>query len=256
MPLSIVQSNFVDVNIVPQTQQIFTTVGTSTWTRPTGCKKVKVTVIGGGGGSGGAKAVAGGGHPSSSNHKVCGGSGGGGGTSIKLLDVTNIASVTVTVGDGGNGGGASNTGGAAQGTGGGTSSFGSYATATGGVGGWGGGYTGNAQSNSDLLGYSGTGGTAADGDINLKGEDGLFPTFDDFNSWKPNTNYYTGARGGMAAGLSAGNSRSSGTSSSGGSQGDVNTGNGAQSPIIRSGAASVSGSKGGSGIVIVDEFYG
>ena len=139
--------------------------------------------------------------------KIKYGAGGGGGTSIKLLDVSSIASVTVTIGDGGNGGTASTTGGAAQGTTGGTSSFGTYATATGGVGGWGGGYTGNAQSNQDILGYPGTGGTAADGDINLKGEDGLMSSFDDFNKWKPNTNYYTGARGGMAAGLSSGNSR-------------------------------------------------
>ena len=237
------------------TQQIFTTVGTATWTKPTGCTKVKVTVIAGGGGSGGAKAVAGGGHPSSSNHMVSGGAGGGGGTSIKLLDVSSIASVTVTIGDGGNGGTASTTGGAAQGTTGGTSSFGTYATATGGVGGWGGGYTGNAQSNQDILGYPGTGGTAADGDINLKGEDGLMSSFDDFNKWKPNTNYYTGARGGMAAGLSAGNSRNDGTSSSGGSQGDANTGNGAQASLVRSGFAAMAGSKGGTGIVIVDEFY-
>ena len=81
------------------------------------------------------------------------------------------------------------------------------------------------------------------------------PAFDDFNKWKPNTNYYTGARGGMAAGLNAGNSRNDGSASSTGSQGDANTGNGAQASLIRSGSASIAGAKGGTGIVIVDEFY-
>ena len=80
MPLSIVQSDFVDVNIptiVPQTQQIFTTVGTSTWTRPTGCTKVKVTVIGGGGGAGGNWTKA-----QFNGHIGINGAGGGGGGTV------------------------------------------------------------------------------------------------------------------------------------------------------------------------------
>lgn len=166
MPLSIVQSDFVDVNIPTiktPTQQIFTTVGTSTWTRPTGCTKVKVTVIGGGGGAGGNFTKA-----SFNGHVGINGAGGGGGTSIRLLDVSSIASVEVTVGAGGNGGGSTSNGSA-----GGTSSFGTYATANGGGGGNRCG-TGTQISVAEsstyatLLGIPGAGGTAADGDLNLK----------------------------------------------------------------------------------------
>jgi len=81
------------------TLQVFTTPGANTWTRPAGCTKVKVTVVGGG-----AAGYTG------------GPGGGGGGTSIKYIDVTAISSVAVTVG--------------AAAT---TSSFGAHASSTGGT---------------------------------------------------------------------------------------------------------------------------
>lgn len=100
--------------------QVFTASGT--WTKPSGITLVKVIVTGGGGYGSGV-------FP-----------GAGGGTAIKIIDVTSITSVVVTVGAGGSS--SSNTGG--------TSSFGTHCSATGG------GY-----------GDPATGGAGTGGDINL-----------------------------------------------------------------------------------------
>jgi hypothetical protein len=84
-------------------------IGTSqTWSRPSGCKKIVVQLVGGGGGisSGGAAF--------------------GSGYSQKFIDVTSISSATVTIG----GAGFSSSGPTV--TGGGTTSFGAYLSATGG----------------------------------------------------------------------------------------------------------------------------
>ena len=113
---------------------------TSTWNRPTDCKKVKVTVVGGGGGGGGTE---------DSDSAA----GTGGGASIKYVDVTSISSVSVTIGAAGSGGAHD-----ADGSDGGTSSFGTHCSATGGDGG-----KTNAQTVSKFPG-EGSG-----GDINLKG---------------------------------------------------------------------------------------
>ena len=118
--------------------QTFTATGT--WTKPSGCSKVIVKVVGGGGG--------GSGHCES---------GGGGGYSEKVIDVTSVSTVAVTVGGGGaaaayvgvTGGLASN---------GGTSSFGAYCSATGGYG-----------SNRNANHTGGHGGVGSSGDINLLG---------------------------------------------------------------------------------------
>ena len=92
---------------LPFTRRVFLSDGT--WTRPTGCRSVKVTVVGAGGGSGAVNAAAG----------RAGSGGGGGGSGISVLNVTAIASSTITVGEGGTAG---VNGGAAPGTGG-TSSW-------------------------------------------------------------------------------------------------------------------------------------
>lgn len=123
--------------------QIFKTAGVTNWTVPAGVKKAWVTVIGGGGG-GGCSIVA---------NNIGSGGGGGGGLAQRLVDLSGVASVSVTVGAGGVGASvAGNAGGA-----GGTSSFGAYLSATGGAGGGGNSTVGNAP---------GAGGRGSGGDHN------------------------------------------------------------------------------------------
>ncbi len=124
--------------------QVFSTPGSFTWTKPAGIKRIKVFVTAGGGGGG------------SHNSDDAQGGGGGGGTSIKLIDVTSVSSVLLTVGAGGNGSAGNTSGG---GTSGGSSSFGSYCSATGGA-------------PPVTWAVGGAGGTATGGDLNIAGGDG------------------------------------------------------------------------------------
>jgi hypothetical protein len=109
---------------VNQFTQRFTSSGT--FTAPSTCNSVEITLVGGGGGAGGILT------PASSNECRGGGGGGGGQVLKRVFPVTPGTSYTVTIGAGGAGG----SGAAAGGTGG-DSSFGSLATALGGGGGWG-----------------------------------------------------------------------------------------------------------------------
>jgi len=86
--------------------------GNSTWSKPTGCTRVRVQVVGGGAGG--------------SGHGVAGGAGG---YSEEIIDVTGVSSVSVTIG--GQGGGVNYHNQAGNG---GTSSFGPYLSASGGEG--------------------------------------------------------------------------------------------------------------------------
>lgn len=124
--------------------QVFNTSGT--WTKPAGVTKVIIKVQGGGGGGGGSV-------PSES-----GSGGGGGGYCEKFIDVTAIASETVTVGGGGAGGiGGPFVGG--SGANGGTSSFGAHCT----------GNSGTKGLYSTISDLGGAGGTATGGNINIPG---------------------------------------------------------------------------------------
>ncbi|WP_353506403.1 glycine-rich domain-containing protein [Pseudomonas sp. Marseille-Q5299] len=122
--------------------QTYKTAGVFTWTVPAGVKKAWVTVIGGGGGGGFSPSAG-----------IGSAGGGGGGMSQRLVDLSGVTSVAVTVGAGG--AGATESG--SQGGTGGTSSFGAYLSATGGVGGAGNSGTANA---------GGTGGLGFGGDFN------------------------------------------------------------------------------------------
>ena len=124
---------------------VYSSAGTYTWTKPSGVTKVKVYVTGGGGGGG------------SYNDDDGQGGGGAGGTAIKVIDVTGVSSVSVTVGGGAAATTANNSFSSGS-TPGGTSSFGAYCSATGGAGptNWGGG---------------GIGGAGVGGDVNIYGGD-------------------------------------------------------------------------------------
>ncbi|EFZ57839.1 tail fiber domain protein [Escherichia coli LT-68] len=117
---------------------VFNTPGVSNWNVPEALqqgRKCQVTVIGGGASGG-----------STTDTTKRGGGGGGGGYSKLLLDLTDVSSVTVTVGSAGAG---VTTGNGASG---GSSSFGSYLSATGGQYGYGGTSTSGGSSGAGVGG--------------------------------------------------------------------------------------------------------
>lgn len=112
-----------------RSMQVWTSNGT--WSRPSGVRTILVTVTGaGGGGSGHCE------------------SGGAGGTSQRQVDVTNVSSVTVTVGNPGGGSNYAGCGGSGN-----TSSFGNYCSASGGYG------ANCRQQHSGGIGGNGSGGS-------------------------------------------------------------------------------------------------
>jgi hypothetical protein len=203
----------------PPTIQKFTSSGT--WNRPTGCKTVKVTVVGGGGGAGGANSSGG-------NYTTQGG--GGGGAAIEYIDVTGTSSVTVTRGAGGSGGVGSNGNfPGTAGSSGGTSSFGSFCSATGGSGG-----AGTGGGSATVIEPSANGGNGSGGKINIRGTIGGLGT----------------------SGFSIfGGNRSRPASRGNGTNGVANTGAGGGPAYAEGFDTARTGGAGGSGIVIVEEYY-
>jgi len=216
------------------TQQIFDTAGTFTWTKPAGCKKVKVTVIGGGGGGGAARGT------DSTGVRV-GGAGGGGGTSIKTIDVTSITSETVTVGAGGAGATSANT----YANTGGTSSYGSHCSATGGLGG-----RGNYADAGSAYGLSRGGGLGENGDLNIAGGTGFMPqSYGEIST----SIYYVGTIGGSSY---LNNTQFFPNVFSGVySNQDGAYGSGGNGGLTQNTTSNGWGGDGGDGIVIVEEFY-
>jgi hypothetical protein len=101
--------------MVTPTIQTFTATGT--WTKPVGCKNIRVRLVGSGAGGGAGNNVNG-----------TGPGGGGGGFSEKWIDVSAISSVSITISAAGVGGAPVN----GLGTDGGSTSFGAHCSATGG----------------------------------------------------------------------------------------------------------------------------
>lgn len=122
----------------PKSIQTFTI--SATWNRPTGIGKIWVMLVGGGG--------------AASGHME---SGGAGGYAEKLIDVSSVSSVNVTIGDGST----SWTYYSGAAGGGGTTSFGSFLSATGGRGG-----------NTSFQHCGGLPGLGTGGDVNTYGGGG------------------------------------------------------------------------------------
>ena len=120
-----------------RSMQVWTSNGT--WNRPSNCKSIIVTVTGAGGG--------GSGHCESA---------GAGGTSERVIDVTNVSSVSVTVGNPGGGTNYAGCGGNGN-----SSSFGSYCSASGGYG-----------ANCRQQHAGGIGGNGSGGNLNVYGGGG------------------------------------------------------------------------------------
>lgn len=132
------------------TTTVFTAGGT--FTKPTGCRYVKVRLVGGGGGG----AV---GFSTAAGQGTAGGGGGGGGYAEETIPASSLtASTTVTVGSGGVG--------ANPPTAGGTTSFGAFLSATGGQPGV------SSSPATASVSDGGQGGVGTGGSINIDGEDG------------------------------------------------------------------------------------
>lgn len=219
------------------TIQVFTASGT--WNRPTGCTKVRVRGCGGGGGGGGADS-------GSTDNETAGGGGGAGEFFDKLIDVTAISSVSVTIGAAGTAG--STTGG--NGGAGGATSFGTHCSGNGGAGGIG---TGSAAADGVMGagGSGGSGGTA--GDVNLPGQAGQ----GGFAFSVPGTQARARGGDGGSSPLGFGGRQTANAADGGVLAGEAGTGYGAGGSGASSEATSGAvGGAGTAGIVIVEEFYG
>ncbi len=238
----------------------FTSLGTTSWTAPSGVTSVDYLVVAGGGGGGG-----------------CGGGGGGGGVRTGTLSVTPGNSYTVTVGAGGNGNTGNGSTGSnsvfasitSQGGGGGGSCFGSANGASGGSGGGAGGTgspgtggagtggQGFAGGNTFSLaaggggGAGGAGGTSSSASFGGNGGPGLA------SSISGSTQYYGGGGGGGlngasgtggTGGIGGGGDGWGSSYSTDGMAGQANTGGGGGGTT---GGGSNKGGNGGSGVVII-----
>lgn len=200
----------------------------STYTPSPEVKSIRVRVIGGGGGGGAAGVT-------NSGYTAIGGGGGAGGYSEKTISITaGFPTVSITIGSGGIHGGQSGYSGGA----GGASSFGSYCSASGGDGGAG----TSATNNSSYIMSGGAGGLGSGGEVNAYGQSGSVAIM-------PLVNGGISGAGGASI-MSAGPGGRVGNASGN----DGVYGSGASGGISQVVAATQYGGRGGSGIVIIEEF--
>ena len=225
-----------------QSMNVYTNPGTATWTKPSGITKVKVYVTGGGGG---CSAVGG------NRLDDAGAGGAAGGTAIKIIDVSSISSVTVTVGMGGtatphnynNDVSSSTSPNDGQ-----PSSFGSHCSATGGKAGRS-YYTNNAGVVGQAIPGVGSG-----GDINIQGGYGDLPMLnyngapDGMSAGQGGVSFWGGpGRGAMDDNFTNGNHDISGGASTGSSAGAFGSGGSA-------GSRDFTGGAGTHGVVVVENY--
>ena len=235
-------SNLTGMSAGLQSMNVFTTPGTATWTKPSGITKVKVIVTGGGGG---CSAVGG------NRLDDAGAGGAAGGTAIKIIDVSSISSVTVTVGMGGtatphnynNDVSSSTSPNDGQ-----PSSFGSHCSATGGKAGRS-YYTNNAG----VVGHA-VPGVGSGGDINIQGGYGALPILnyngapDFLSGGQGGVSFWGGpGRGAMDDNFTNGSNDISGGASSGSSGGAFGSGGSA-------GSRDFTGGAGTHGVVVVENY--
>lgn len=217
------------------TMQVFTANGT--WTAPSGCRSVEVTVVGGGGGGGGVDGIA--------SYGAAGGGGGGAGTAIKIITSSTFgATETITIGSGGSGGAGS---GGGNGSTGGDSSFGSHCTGQGGFGGTGRQATSSSFTNATFS-NGGSGGMGSNGDINLRGGPG-----GKGSAAGTSTNETNGGVGGNS--FLAGGPQGIGGDNAGRDAYTGGYGAGGSGASVNDTSSNYAGGDGGDGIVIVREYY-
>lgn len=200
-----------------------------TYTPTPGTKKIRVTIIGGGGGGGGGQA-------NSAGYVSAGSGGGAGGVARKTIDVTSVASVSVTIGSGGSPGVFSSS----QPSDGGATIFGSYMTTTGGGRGNNGG---SVAFGVNLILANGGGGTSSGGDINAIGGSGGPAII-------LGQGYSSGGGGNSV--VSGGGQPISTNQSLAGVNG--NYGSGGSGAYVLAGGSEKSGGRGGDGVCIVEEY--
>ncbi len=215
------------------------TSGTS-YTAPATATSIYVELVGGGGGGGGADTT------ESTSGSAAGG-GGSGAYAAKYFSVTGNTAYTYAIGAGGSGG--SNTGG--NGTTGANTTFTvSGVTVTAGGGAAGLGFQNDSENTS--FANSGAGGAATNGDINVAGNPGIFPTGSKQNAQiggNGGPSYFGGAGKGQVASTGA---APAGAVVAAGSAGVFGGGGGGGS--VSGTTSGVTGYAGGNGVIRIWEF--